>query len=62
MQAEERYGAGGFQCASCMLFAFTTSAEYSRADVGNGQYKPYPQAQGALIPGQAPPPNYGATQ
>ncbi|KAK0232436.1 uncharacterized protein ARMOST_16282 [Armillaria ostoyae] len=44
MQAEERYGAGGFQY------------------VGNGQYKPYPQAQGALIPGQAPPPNYGATQ
>ncbi|KAF8868203.1 hypothetical protein BD779DRAFT_1600910 [Infundibulicybe gibba] len=60
MQAEERYGNGGYQCAflsPCLdLHALISNSPTS--DMGNGQYEPV-YNQGAYAPGQAP--YYGAT-
>lgn len=60
MQAEERYGRGGYICeysVSSVCIAVLTQAF---TDVGNGEYQPAP---GYAQPGIVPPgqPNYGAT-
>ena len=57
MQAEERYGRGGFRCTSLPVYS-ECMADQARTDVGSGQYEPlYAQAGGPPAPGV----NYGAT-
>lgn len=58
MQAEERYGRGGFRCTSDLSFLYEYVTQKERVDVGSGQYEPlYDQVGGAPAPGV----NYGAT-
>lgn len=55
MQAEERYGSGGFIC-EFRLKITALGAHFFDSDIGNGQYQPLYQNQGPI---QAP--YYGAT-
>jgi hypothetical protein len=55
MQAEERYGHGGFKCTYPCSFSETASSDVFSADVGNGHFEPvYRETAQAPV-------NYGAT-
>lgn len=60
MQAEERYGRGGYICKSSVFTCPLATLKQDLIDVGNGEYQPAP---GYAQPGIVPPgqPNYGAT-
>ena len=58
MQAEERYGRGGFRCTSTGSPRHMGMAHKRCTDIGSGQYEPlYAPAGGPPAPGV----NYGAT-
>lgn len=60
MQAEERYGRGGYICTSHSSSVRTSACAQGllRSDVGNGEYQPAYGGQPGVVP---PQPNYGAT-
>ena len=64
MQAEERYGRGGYQCASkdrpLSAVRHANRFRVRILDIGNGTYEPLYGHPGAAPPAQAPV-NYGAT-
>lgn len=55
MQAEERYGRGGFMCTPTISVTLTGAQRFICSDVGNGQYEPLYAGPGGQVPG------YGAT-